>query len=188
MITLIFCTLFISLKTYTHIATKNQKVIVVYNIEQMTAIGFVDGKSICFLGDVNTTENRQRLLYYTSNHLNRLHIDEWDFIMKDKYDNTSPGLAIRDQFIYFYDKKICLIDSDWPNKHPGEMTYDLNFIILRKNSSEPYIDFFRNFEVEHIIFDSTVSSFKEKMVRKKYEAEGIRWHSVKTDGAWVEKL
>jgi competence protein ComEC len=169
--------------------------IAVYNIENMTAIGFIDGNSICFIGDVNTTNNRQRLLYYISSHLTRLHIDEWAFIMKDEPDNPipsqlqpGPGLVTRDQFIYFYGKKICLIDAEWPDKHPGKLPYDLNFIILRNNPGDPYIDFFKSFEVEHIIFDSTVSSYREKIISQKCQAEGIKLYSVKTEGAWIEKL
>ena len=189
--------LFLSFKTYSNVKTKHQKMIVVYNVESTTAIGFIDGNRAWLVSDLDETNSQEKLDYYVSNHFNRLKIDELNYINLKSSENETmvvdlsghdPGFLRRGNFIYFYGNKICLIDSSWPDAHPNGNPYDFDYVVLRHNPDLDQAGFFKNFQVRQVILDSSVSFYFEEILKEKCTKIGIPCYSVRFQGALIHDL
>ncbi len=177
--------------------SRRQKVIAVYHTERTTAVGFIDGKKAWLAGDFVTADNQENVLYYVSNHFNRLRVREWNFITLEDPENDTEASVLKDpgeglitcgDFICFYGRKICLIDGIWPERHPEKQTYDLDYVIIRNNPEKNFASFFENFRVQQVVLDPSLSFYMEELMKEKCSEMGIPCYVVRTDGAWIQNL
>ncbi len=198
----IFCfftavALFLSINAYSIFHTKHQKVIAVYHVEKTTAIGFITGEKAWLSGDFDTTGSQENVLYYVSNHFNRLRIRHWNCITLEEHENEmeapdltdmEDGPVISGNFIWFHGRRICLIDGEWPDRHPEKTPYDLDCVIIRHDPEIPHDGFFEHFRVRQIVLDPSISFYWEEVMKEKCVELEIPCYVVRTEGAWIRNI
>ncbi len=189
--------LFLFVNAYSLFRSKHQKLIAVYHAERTTAIGFIDSKKAWLAGDFGTRENREKVLYYISNHFNRLRVCEWDYIDLEEKENEVITSVLNDfgdgpvtsgSFICFRGRKICLIDGRWPEMHPEERPYDLDYVIIRNSPEMNFAGFFENFRMQQVVLDPSLSFYFEELMKEKCSEMDIPCYVVRTEGAWIQNL
>lgn len=189
--------LFLLLNAFSVFRTRNQKVMVVYHVERSTAIGFISGEKAWLAGDFNTAESQESILYWVSNHLNRLKVREWHYVTLEgheegisglEWNETGRGLINRENFFCFYGKKICLVDGKWPERHPEKSPYELDCVILRHEPEMHCSGFFENFRAKEVVLDPSVSFYCEEAMKERCTALEIPCHVVRREGAWIRNI
>ncbi len=189
--------LFLMINAFSIFQTKHQKVMAVYHIERTTAIGFIDGGTAWLVGDFGTTESRGNALYYIANHFTRLKVRQFNFIILEDQENemeahdltdSGNGPVTRGNFICFHGRKICLIDNEWPERHPGKSPYELDYVIIRHNPEIHWGGFFENFRVRQVVLDPSVSFYYENVMKEKCSELEIPCYVVRTEGAWIQNV
>jgi competence protein ComEC len=167
--------------TYRSYYNKNQRRIVVYNINKTTAIDFIDGKQVLLLSDSLLNKNRED--YHIQNNWTASGINR-----KEKGDINNPKIVNRylcknRSFIQFYNKKILIVGPEF-QIFPVTEKMKVDYIVFSQNPKLVMADLIDNFEFDELIFDSSNSYWKINRWILECEEEGIEYYAVQQKGAW----
>ncbi|MEZ5196593.1 MAG: ComEC/Rec2 family competence protein [Bacteroidales bacterium] len=171
--------------TYRNYTSLNQKSIVIYNISKTSAIDFISQKSDFLLADSLLTPNKME--YHINNFWTAQKVRNHSrFELMDSIRTSSVFFKLNN-FIQFHDKRLILINRDFPViAFPQKMRVD--YIIL---SGSPFLkieELNACFVFDKIVFDASNSLWMVNKWKEECKESGIDFYDVKTNGAWRKAL
>lgn len=167
---------------------QKQKKLAVYNISNVSALDFIDGKKNYLLADSSFLNNSGRLLFHVRHYWWDLGLDENIFLdRKDTREIKKKNIFLKDNFAQFYDKRIALINKKiFPADKGKKMK--VNYLVLSKNAAISIDKLVSAFDFEMIIFDSSNSNYAVRRWMRQAEKAGVPCYSVKHKGAFIAEL
>jgi competence protein ComEC len=169
----------------------HQQKLVVYKVNNHTAIDIYKGREVYFLADslmlhdakayeFNIKNNR---IYSGAGEINKVNLDDTLFNLK-----PDPAfVVISKYFVEAMGKRIAIPDSDFnPAVPAGKLRVD--YVILRNNPKAKLDKIIRIFDFKYLIMDSSNSwGLSDDWAEWMSEA-GIKVHNIRTEGAFVADL
>ena len=194
LVSLIFVAIF---SLYNSIETQKQKLIIVYNINHITAINIIDGKDNILFANLDSTNNKD-IEYTAKNNWLKKGLGEEKYIslasekesiLSNLANINNAAIFYKRKFIGFYDKTLYVIDDNFiPIVDSEYKKTKVNYLVLSNN---PYIDLqdiSRMFTYDKIIIDGSNSFYKIDEWLEENKELNLDIHNVKTDGAFVVSI
>lgn len=176
--------LFIGIRVIEKTIHLNQQILAVYDIPGKSAIIFISGEhSVMPYSEVDSND----VAWHIQDNWWKLGIKDNHSVQKDTDAVMLSGrLMMQQQFVQFNTYKIALIrqNSDLPSL-TNKIT--LHSIIISSGYNLTMRSLTNVFNVETIIFDSSVPDYKLKNWEAECEQLHLHYYSVKTLGAYIEK-
>jgi len=168
-----------------------QQKLIVYQVNNHTAIDIITGKSTYFLCDslmyqdkkafdFNIKNNRT---YCRSAHVTEINMDDTISFT----DTISPVKVISKNFIDAKGKRIAILDNDFNPRIPASKL-KVDYLILRNNPKAKLEDIIKIFRFKYLIMDSSNDWWLGKDWENALGYEGVEIHNTRTDGAFVRDL
>jgi competence protein ComEC len=174
--------------TYRHVSNHFHKKIVAYSINKATAIDFIDGLNGMLLTDSLVLNDNSKFSYHIQNHRIIAGIDKLQEGLFDINQNLrQKHLYKNGNFILYYDKSLLLVDQGF-DYQPTQSKLPVNYLILSHDPTITINDLSSIFSFEMIIIDQSNSFWKTNKWIMECEQSGIRYHSMRTAGAWEMQI
>lgn len=173
-----------------HEINRQQKLIV-YQVNNHTAIDICTGRKIYYLADSLMAQNKKAFDFNIKNNriysgckmVNEINAD--DTLHQKK---SNPGVKfISKYFIEAAGKRIAVIGNDFDLEIPA-CKLKVDYLILRDNPKVKFDDINKIFEFKYLIFDSSNSWWLSKEWTEGLKEQGIKIHNTRVDGAFVQNL
>ncbi len=181
---LTFALLLLSSFTFRKFESLSRKNIIVYDIPQMTAIEFKDGKMAMLVADSVLLANESKLEYHIGNNLWKNGITELKKI-DIRSDFNDMKLLKRNNFLQFYDKRLFVIDRNRVLFASGKDKIRVDYLILSQSAGITIVDLISSVDFGKLIFDSSNSPWKVEKWKEECEEAGIDYYSVEETGAFI---
>lgn len=185
---LTFCVLIMFVNSTELYYQTMQRKVLVYNIPKVSAYNFIDGTLSTLIADSTLLNNEQQIKFHVQNNLLACGIEKENTIDKASMNgygiDKSKNLAVKNNFIQFYNKRFCIVDNKllFPQNINSKIKVD--YIILSQNSSVTITDLQKRFEFKVIIVDASNSSYNINNWVKECNLLNIYCYSVRNSGAY----
>lgn len=171
--------------TFRKYESVNQKMIAVYNVNNTSAIDFINGKVDYLLTDSLFTSKMDA--FYIRNFRIASGVSNHNKLLIGKNLTTESVLRKYNNFIQFYDKKFLLVNREFASIELLEKI-EVNYIIIYDNPFLSIKDIQGCVVFEKVIFDSSNSYWNTKKWTQECLELGIPFYDVKERGAWIETI
>jgi competence protein ComEC len=173
--------LFAGINSYHKIENKTQKQIIVYSTRGSSYISFVSGRNSANIRDVENKNNDFE--FNTKNNFVKLgtkHVET--FLLSDDIQ-TSNVIQSYKNIIWFNNKsvKIATENDVFRLQNP----FDIDFLIINKQSGNNPQIFFENYCPKILIIDSSVQAWQARRWIAEAQNRNINYHYVNEKGAFV---
>ncbi len=162
--------------------------VVVYHVNNSTAIDFISGKKSVFLMCENLIENKGRINFHLSP--NRIVsgvsdvredilLDEGAVVAGSNYQRKGPLIAFGSLIIF-------LLDESVPSVLPM-VDFDIDYLIVTSNSRQNPLEVLENLSPQKVIVDASNSFWNSSRWVDACTAAGVEVWSVRQNGAFVWK-
>lgn len=173
-----------------HEINRQQKIIV-YQVNNHTAIDICNGRKIQYLADSTMAQNNKAFDFNIKN--NRIYsgcrlVNEIN--PDDILHQKELGQGVKFISKYFFEaagKRIVVIGNDFNPEIPASKL-KVDYLILRDNPKVKFDDINKIFEFKYLIFDSSNSWWLSKEWTEGLKGQGIKIHNTRVDGAFVQDL
>jgi len=183
--------LLVALQIEKSIRIHNQQRIVVYNVNEHTAIDLVSGRDNYFISDSIMKQDNNAIRFHIRQHWwkNGLHSTVMPSILSQQktivYDYKPP-------FLFFANQKWMRIDSTyakrlWETKIP-EKKLHVDVLILSENARISLKRLLKFVSVKKIIVDSSNKKYKAEKWLKEADSLKVNCYSVLHSGAYIEEV
>ena len=157
--------IFINYSNYKSIEQGHQKKIIVYDINQQTAINLIDGNDNILISslkentkliDYNIKNNWLSLGLETEKYIKTRNLNS-SFALSNIFSSSNPNFFSKNQFIQFYDKRILYLQSKEQIEELKPSKIKLDYIIIGKNTMVDVAELKLHFDFKQIIIDSSHS-------------------------------
>jgi competence protein ComEC len=180
--------LLISIYTYRQFENLNQKEILVYNINNHTAIDFIVGKEHLLLTDSGSIGETGMIDFHLANFYIARGMDKRLDSLSGEFDNRELGLIYRQGIALFNNYKLLILD-DKSNFYTGNAVKpSLDAVIVTGRKKVELEELMRSFSVEFIIIDGSVPSWKRKQMKVDAGRLNIRVYDTNERGYFTQKL
>ncbi|MDR2836869.1 MAG: competence protein ComEC family protein [Bacteroidales bacterium] len=189
--------LFFAINLFQTLTTKDQKYMIVYNINKVTAINLIDNQNNILFANFENLDKNKIEYSVKNNWLKKgLNSEKYINLYFDKKNLLSNIVTInqkniffKQKFIGFEDYKIFILDENFEQKNMINLDKaDVDFIIISNSPEIKLADIPKLFKFKKIIIDSS-NSFKKN---DEWEKEEIYFrekiHNVKLSGAYIFDL
>ncbi|HSU49862.1 MAG TPA: ComEC/Rec2 family competence protein, partial [Segetibacter sp.] len=157
--------------------SRQQKKIIVYNVQQHTAIDFIAGKEYAFLGDS---------LLIQDAYLNNYNLRPSRTLYGVQMSGNLEDLFVTHPFIQFKGKRLLVIDKHYKFQSPTKIPVDV--IVVSHNPTLYIADIAAVFDCNHYVFDASNSAWKISQWKKDCDKLHLRNYSTADSGAFVIDL
>lgn len=164
----------------------NQQNVIVYNIRNHSAIGFLNGTREVILADSLLLSNNRKIDFSVKPHLIEAGISDLTLTYLNEASIIDYDLIKNGIFIYTPQFRILLLDETsaiYPIRQKKKINID--FAILSNNSKVDIIELCDQFNVKQFIFDSSNKSWRKDNWKAACESAGIPFYDVASSGAWL---
>lgn len=156
---------------------RQQKKLIVYNVQQHTAIDFIVGKQYAFLGD-------STLVHDT--YLSNFNLKPSRTLHKIKATSNLDDLYITNPFVQFGSKRIMVIDK--PYKFQTTARIPVDVIVVSHNPRLYIADIVKVFDCKQYVFDGSNSTWKIRQWKKDCDSLHLPNYSTSDSGAYILNL
>jgi competence protein ComEC len=156
---------------------RQQKKLIVYNIQQHTAIDFIAGKQYVFFGDSALVHD---------GYLNNFNLKPSRTLHKVGVADNLEDLFITKPFIQFMSKRILVIDRSYKFQTATKIPVDV--IIVSHNPRLYISDVASVFDCKQYVFDASNSTWKIGQWKKDCDSLHLRNYSTPDNGAYILNL
>ena len=160
---------------------QGQKKMIVYSIQKGRLMDFFDGTSAISLSD--TLTKKQVLFAAQPNRWAGGIRNNTTVYIKPDHCTVMDNLLYNHPFIQFFDKRMVLLDDLLWLKGASQIPTDI--LVISKNAATDIVECQKKFPAGIVVFDNTNSRRKVEKWVAQCIAEGIPFHDVRTQGAWV---
>lgn len=168
----------------------HQRLFVVYNIKNSSAIDFFDGRESVLLTDSTISSNSSQLKHIYPNH--------WERGIKNKQHIilNIPGIAylsrhlmIDDNLLQFYDIRLaCIRNAALIKRRSTRQKITVDHLVIANNPKISLCEILDVFSTKHIIIDSSNNDRNTHKWLKEADEEGINCYSVVANGAYISGI
>ncbi len=165
----------------------NQKEMIVYSINNMTVIDFIEGRSHVLIADSTFFNDKSVFSYNIENFLIKRGAfnDGKSFFLNDDFDENF--VKKRKNVVTFNDKLIGL--SDGSNFYREKLNYriPLDYILLYGRKQQTLKSLLNVYSFDNLIIDVSVPNYLASKLIEEAESLDIKYHNIKEDGAYFLK-
>lgn len=184
---MIFVSLFIVADIHHNLQKKNQKEMIVYSINNMTAIDFISGDEHLLLADSVFFDDESAFSYNIEN-----------FLIKKGLYNTGEKAFFKDDFdanfvkkrknVVIFDEKLIGM-TDGSDFSYDELSYKipLDYMVLYGRRRKDLKKLLNVYTIDYLIIDGSVPSYLMADLVRDADSLGIKCHSVREEGAILIK-
>lgn len=164
----------------------NQNKIIVYDINNHTAIDFFYKDKTMFFCDSAIINDNKNIEYKIAGNRIKNGIKDIEkyCLDEDSLNLKTNNFFKENKFIQFSDKHICIIDDDY-NFLPVKNKIKLDYLIIRNIKKINIADVMGNFSPGLIIFDSSISKYFIRKIKNQCEKINVKYYFVSESGAYV---
>ena len=169
----------------------HQQKLIVYQVNNHTAIDICTGREIYFLTDSLMARDTKAFEFNIKN--NRIYSGAMvvnEVILDNSKLKIQPHPAVKiisKNFIEVLDKRIAILDSDFNPEIPANKL-QVDYLILRNNPRVKFDEITKTFDFRYLILDSSNKWWLSKEWSDGLKEHGIKVHNTRVDGAFVQNL
>lgn len=177
---------------------KNQKKIIVYHINKLTAINFIDGYDNILIADEELLNDKNKMLFHIYHNWYKSGLNNEIIIpIKNLYKNTeiypvyginNKNLFIKENYFQFYNCTFALIYNQKQLYDTLHYRLSVDYVIVTKNINIAIDDIIRNFECKAIIADASNTNQKINVWTNQSAERNIAFYNIRKKGAWILEL
>lgn len=152
-----------------------QKEIIVYNISDHTAIDFIEGNKVYFMGDSTLRKDKVSVRY---------NLYPARVSLKASLANDLPQYELSENFIRFFKIKLVWLDQPF-YKDTLSGFFPVDYAIVSKNNRLKMQQIKKHFSPQEVIFDASVPFWKIEKWKTACKQLNLPCFSVPDQGAWV---
>ena len=173
---------FLTLKTIDSIKHTKQKMLVVYAINNHSAIDFISGKASYLLHSFDMADSKQAETYVHPNwHANQININH----SLNFSDVKSNCLQKQDNIIRFYGIVLIIIDSPLAETYDTVFKQTADYLIIKNNPKIDLSTLNHHYRFQHIIVDGSNHYKRRKKWQKQAQLMGVNLIDVVEEGAFI---
>ena len=190
---LIFSTLLSGSFLVRKIQNHNRHELVVYSINNKTAIDFTEGEKVLFLADSTIASKSKEYDYNIKNNRIFKGIKEEILCCADSINLSIPNDKFNflkyfpENYFQFRNKRIGIIDKKYVPVIAGSKL-KLDYLIITGNPNIKISDLLNIYDPGLIIFDGSNNYYKIKRWTKECLEKNIKFYNVKDEGAFITQL
>lgn len=168
--------------------SKNRQIIV-YNINNETAIDVISGKNNLFIASEFLIENTERAEFQTKENRLKNGIINNTIALDINHKKTifTDGWAIVDNILEFNNHKFYFLNkSNEKIIHDSNVRFD--YLIVSQNPRVSASEIIRSYNPQKIIIDSSNNYYNIKLWKEECEKSGLECWSVRENGAYIKKF
>ncbi|MBN8702095.1 MAG: ComEC family competence protein [Bacteroidetes bacterium] len=167
----------------TKIQSARQKQLIVYAIKKYTAIDFVSGNRLfSYMNEVEI--GKSKMDFHINHHRNSLYVNAITPLVND---TIIQPVFKKHNFIQFYNKRICIIDSTF-SIPVNDVKVHLDLLVVSDNAQIDLKTIKRYFIFDTLILDSSNSLYYTNKWETVCKESGVKFYSVLKSGAYIENL
>lgn len=179
--------IFISFNFYQLYKTLNQKIIVLYNIEGLTAMNFIDGRTSYMIHNADKINMNDQLAYYTENHLNasgirKKFIFPMNSLIHNKVKLNNGPLYFNNGFIKYYDMHFFVYFNDSHNKSGNSKKVKVDALVYSNPYGMRICNIRKKLLFNNVIISSSIPEWKARIIQKECENDDISCRWVRNEG------
>ena len=196
-IALNFIILFAAINLFQDIKSINQKHLIVYNINKVTAVNVIDRKDNILFANIDSVSNKQ-IEFSAKNNWLKKGLDKEKYIDLSKTSTSllsnvavidNKSVFYKKNFIAFNELRIFVADDKFfPMIYDFEEKTKLDYVILSNNSPARLKDIKDVFEFKTIIIDSSNSLYRKEEWLTENKDIGLDIFDVSDKGAFIVDL
>jgi competence protein ComEC len=168
--------IFSAARTISFFETREQLKLIVYNLQNATAIDFVNGRKFTCICDDKV---------FKDPYVQQLNLNPSRIMNRAAEEPNVNGLMKKKSIFRFGGKSILLIDKPTDVPHGGSQ---IEILILTKNTPIHLPALIREFSPKQIIADGSNRQNIVGKWRKEAEALAVSFHNVAQEGAYIQNL
>jgi len=166
----------------------HQKSLLVYQMNNHTAIDFIKGEKHVFLADSALIADTGMIEYHLVNFQVSKNLDREKGFLNAELFNPEIGLQYNDNLAIFNGFKLLIVDNN-SEYFPGDFVKPkLNALLITGKKKVDIALLQQSFEFERIIIDASVPSWKRKQIKAESGRLGINVYDTNEDGAFIIDL
>ncbi len=171
----------------------NQKKMFVYNINNVSAYNFIDGKDNILISDYDEKVEYTKLMYFVKNNWLEIGAEnekviDLNSLMNNFSSTDNNNLIIKDRIISYYNNRFAIINDNYYNDYIAKNKLDIDYIILAANANINIEQLIKVFNFKEVIIDSSNSKQKTDNWLTECKNFNKNSYSVKNNGAFILDL
>jgi competence protein ComEC len=159
--------------------------IIVYSIPGHTAIDLMHRRKAVFLCDPDLPGIPGKVNYSAGQHRLMAGINSVRVLdVKNDLDITDVKFEKLGPFIYFYGKRLAIIDKEWKDIQPPD-GFETDLAVITGIPRAKFEDILTQITMKQIIIDSSIPAYKAEKIIEYCLCAGIPCHSVRKEGAFL---
>lgn len=193
MATLFFILFLITINLFQQYNILKRESIVIYNIDGITAVNFIKGRTSFLMHDANNGRQKEQLKYYTENHLNSSGIQKLitfplDSLATVKNQKLNKSLLIAKGFLKFFDQRIFVYFTNAQNRFTSDKKIKVNSL-LYSNTYGTKLNVIRKQVIfENVIISSSVPEWKASLIIDECKKMKVSCHRITREGPVILNL
>ncbi len=159
--------IFTSIRFFSFFEAERRSTLIVYNIPKQRAIELIRGRSLLFYGNATDPGSVN------------FHLKPSRILHRTKADSL-PCPA----FFSLHGRQVLILDSLYSWKKPAKKTR-LDLLVMSGNPKIYIRDLVESFEIRQLVIDGSVPAWKAAYWKKDCREEGIPFHDVSENGAFI---
>lgn len=170
-----------------------QKSVVLYNIKDVTAINFIDGRTSYMVHDAGEKNLDDQLNYYTKNHLNVSGIkNHVMFSLASFSENITEihngSLFFHKGFVKYHNIHLFVYSDNSQNSFAGGKKVNIDALIYSNPAGMKICSLKKGLVFDKVIISSSIPEWKARLLQEECNKSNIACHRVRNDGPSVFEL
>ena len=165
----------------------NQKEMIVYSINNMTVIDFIEGRSHVLIADSTFLNDKSVFYYNIENFLIKKGVfnDGKSFFLNDDFDENF--VKKRKNVVTFGEKLIGMSDGSDFFKERLSYRIPLDYMLVYGRKRQSLTNLLKVYNFDNLIISSDIPAYLADKLIKEADALGIKYHNVRENGAYFVK-
>ena len=165
----------------------NQKEMIVYSINNMTVIDFIEGRSHVLIADSTFLNDKSVFSYNIENFLIKKGVfnDGKSFFLNDDFDENF--VKKRKNVVTFGEKLIGMSDGSDFFKERLSYRIPLDYMLVYGRKRQSLTNLLKVYNFDNLIISSDIPAYLADKLIKEADALGIKYHNVRENGAYFVK-
>jgi len=172
------------IRNYRYFEKTNLKEFIVFNTNGKSSLVTTSNQKMMFYADYELVENKKSMNYLTANMITEEFVSELDVKTIKKTNSNKADNQLPINFLQIDSLKIAYI-SGKTDRFQSEEKLTVNYLIFSKNASLNIENLKSLFSFEKLIIDSSVPKWKQEVLKKDCKREGVSFHNVSEQGAFI---
>lgn len=161
-----------------------QKKMFIYNIDNHSALNFIDGKSNYLIAGQKLINSQNKLLFHVQNNWIQHNAKYADYIaIRDDNNIHKPNLFIKDHFIQYYNYRVVWIGKEYLLGNVKEKL-NCDAVILTDNTNITIQQLLNIYKPKQIIIDASNANYKSEHWLKEAKKYNVACWSIINNGTF----